>query len=709
MGAHPSVRDERGSPSHDPRPGMRLTTGDLGRAAAAVTATALGLALSGAVLPGLSFDSWWVVAGVALVLSVVGLVLRPVLVAVATPLGWPGALLLALFGQAALVYLALSVVPGVRADSFLTAFLATWMIAALLTVTAWILTAGTNDVVFAEVARQIRRAAPVTDPDVDGVLFVQLDGVPFPVLQWGIMGGTLPTISRWVRDGSHRFMEWTPTLPATTPASQMGILHGTIDGIPAFRWLDRETGRVFVANRPRDAVDIEAMHSDGRGLLADGGVSVSNLFSGDAPTTFATMSAVGAMRSDNEARRTVNRFLLRPHGFVRGVVRTTSEIVRERFQARRQTRLDMRPRVHRGWSFAGERGALNGVLRDFNTIVVGESLARGARSIYVDYVDYDAVAHHAGIMRPESLDALVGLDTVLGQLERLAAMAPRRYHIVVVSDHGQSQGAIFADRYGEDLSAVVSRLAEVGVAASETNTEGASRVRLLSDEQPQLLASALSAGTAETSERAAAEESAVQKASTEARADGGDPSAAPLVVFGSGNLGLVYATGERHRLVRRDIESRFPGLLEGLVAHEGVGFVVVDTDDGPVCIGRHGERRLRDGMVTGRDPLAPFRPEAPEFVLRASTMPESPDIMVNSLLDPVTEEVAAFEGLVGCHGGLGGWQDRAMLVWPVELPDPADRLVGADAVHRQFVAWLEHLGHRRDLRDQPTDERASTS
>ena len=52
-------------------------------------------------------------------------------------------------------------------------------------------------------------------------------------------------------------------------------------------------------------------------------------------------------------------------------------------------------------------------------------------------------------------------------------------------------------------------------------------------------------------------------------------------------------------------------------------------------------------------------------------MYETPDILVNSLLDELGE-VAAFEGLVGCHGGLGGWQDRASLVWPAELPAPDD-------------------------------------
>ena len=677
-----------------------LNRSDAVRAVLALLLSSVGLAIAGWILPGLSFDGLWPVVLVALVMAVVGLVIRPVLVAIATPLGMVGALVLALVGQALVAYVALVVVPGVQLDSFLDAFWATWIVAIVATLGAWVMTAGTNDAVFAPLVRGARRGKPVPDPDVTGILFVQLDGVPFPVLQWGVMGGTLPTLSRWIRGGSHDFMEWTPTLPATTPASQMGILHGTTAGIPAFRWVDRATGRVFVANKPADAVDIEALHSDGNGLLADGGVSVSNLFSGDAPMAFATMSRVGALRGDRDGRRRFNAFLMSPDGFMRGVVRTTSELARERIQARRQIRQDMRPRVHRGWDFAGERGALNGVMRDFNTVMVGQALAAGARSIYVDFVDYDAVAHHAGIMRPESLDALVGLDNLLGQLEKVAAEAKRDYRIVVLSDHGQSQGEVFADRYGESLSDLVSRLAGTTVAGTEVNTEGSAQVGVLTDEQPALVASALRAGSAGTVEQASAEESAAQDAVTAssgagAPSDGAPPE--PMIVFGSGNLGLVYASGEKHRLTRAEIEARWPDLLSGLAGHEGVSFVVVDTAEGPVAIGPHGEHRLRDGVVTGTDPLTPFRPEAAAFLLRASSMPEAPDIAVNSLLDPVTGEVAAFEGLVGCHGGLGGWQDRAMLVWPSDLPRPPERLVGADAVHRQLVSWLEHLGHRTDL------------
>src|SRR5262249_48161785 len=145
--------------------------------------------------------------------------------------------------------------------------------------------------------------------------------------------------------------EWIPQLPCTTPASQMGILHGTVSGIPAFRWYDRELGRVLVANRPADAAIIEERATNGRGLLADGGLSLSNLFTGDAPRAMLTMSRISA-RSTGEARTNIARYLTDPEGFARGFLRVIGEITKERFQARRQVSRDFVPRTHRGWTFA---------------------------------------------------------------------------------------------------------------------------------------------------------------------------------------------------------------------------------------------------------------------------------------------------------------------------------------------------------------------
>ncbi len=57
------------------------------------------------------------------------------------------------------------------------------------------------------------------------------------------------------------------------------------------------------------------------------------------------------------------------------------------------------------------------------------------------------------------------------------------------------------------------------------------------------------------------------------------------------------------------------------------------------------------------------------------------------------DEVAAFEELVGSHGGLGGGQAHPFVLFPAALPWPEQAPLGAGAVHRVFRGWLAGLGH----------------
>ena len=66
--------------------------------------------------------------------------------------------------------------------------------------------------------------------------------------------------------------------------------------------------------------------------------------------------------------------------------------------------------------------------------------------------------------------------------------------------------------------------------------------------------------------------------------------------------------------------------------------------------------------------------------------------MLNSLWDAQTGEVAAFEELVGSHGGLGGDQTHPFLLYPAGWPPPSGEIFGAVAVHHQLRAWLSHVG-----------------
>lgn len=169
--------------------------------------------------------------------------------------------------------------------------------------------------------------------------------------------------------------------------------------------------------------------------------------------------------------------------------------------------------------------------------------------------------------------------------------------------------------------------------------------------------------------------------------------AADVVVGPSGNLANVYFAAIPGRATLEEIDERYPGLVPGLASHPGVGFVLVKTAAlGSVAIGRAGVHRLADDHVDGEDPLAPFGPRTADHLRRIDAFAHVGDLLVNSSYDPELDEVAAFEELVGSHGGFGGPQTRPFVLAPTSLPFEEEPLVGAPTVHRQLVRWADLLG-----------------
>ncbi|MEV6693559.1 alkaline phosphatase family protein [Micromonospora sp. NPDC051196] len=652
----------------------------------------------------------WLVGLVA----VVGAVLRPLLLALATALGGLGALAIGVGVQAVVMYVALWLAPEAQAAGFPVAFAAAWLAVVLAAVVNWLADAGTDDSFVSEMLRlmgRVRRsvdrrprwrlrrrptAAPIeaVEPQPDGLLIIQLDGVATPVVQWAVRAGNLPTIGRWLRSGSHRMTRWHTGLPATTPAAQAGLLYGEVNHVPAYRWYEKATadgepGRLMVTSRPRDAAEVERRISTGRGLLRDGGVSISTAFSGDAPTSLFTVSRAGLPGRSTPGYAA---FMTSPYGFARAVVLGAGQTLRELHGARRRRVRGVQPRADRGGSHLALR-PLASLLSDLNVALIAEQMARGTPVIFCDFVDYDEVAHHAGPARPEAMAALETLDHTLGILQRLAVEGARPYHVVVLSDHGQSQGATFRQRYGESLAQLVKRLtATQAVLPEPTDDEAVGRPETW-DRVDRLLTEVTGhSGMTATATRVAAR-------SAGGTPDAADPSAVDrsepeTVVVASGNLAMIYLAHHPGRLTREHVDAVAPGLIHGLTAHRGIGLVVVGSAAGPLAIGARGIHRLRDGQVDGDDPLTPYGPRARHDLLRHQEMEHVGDLVVISAVEPGLEEVPAFEELVGSHGGLGGWQNEALLIHPADWPQEGE-LVGPDAVHRQLLGWLHRLGLRR--------------
>ena len=103
------------------------------------------------------------------------------------------------------------------------------------------------------------------------------------------------------------------------------------------------------------------------------------------------------------------------------------------------------------------RGALCVFVRDLIVSGVLTDMMRGRPAVYATFSSYDEVAHHSGLERADTLEALRKLDDHFAHIEHARRYAPRPYEIVVLSDHGQTQGATFKQRNGYGLDELVER------------------------------------------------------------------------------------------------------------------------------------------------------------------------------------------------------------------------------------------------------------
>jgi hypothetical protein len=143
----------------------------------------------------------------------------------------------------------------------------------------------------------------------------------------------------------------------------------------------------------------------------------------------------------------------------------------------------------------------------------------------------------------------------------------------------------------------------------------------------------------------------------------------------SGNLAQVYFDLHARKITLNELNQAYPGMVDALVHHEGIGFVVAYEDDGePVAFGKDGARNLHTGDVVGVDPLEPFGDvELRSWqVRRIADFTNAGDLILNSTFYP-DGTVAALEELIGNHGGLGGEQTDAFIFHPGDMEIPETR------------------------------------
>lgn len=656
---------------------------------------------------GLHFDDWFTAFIAAGVVGILNALFWPLLARILLPFMvftvGIGALLLNAF----LIWLASELMTGftIQGPALILTPIA---MAAVTAVLSAILTIDDDATYYRNVIRKIKKGK-IKFNEKPGVIFLEIDGLAFPILKEAIENGTMPTLKKWLENDSHEVIPWETDLSSQTGASQAGILHGNNQDIPAFRWVEKDkNNKIMVSTGLSDAPVIEKRISDGNGLLACQGASRTNLFSGDAVDVIFTYSQL----------KNLGRFYTRawyyvysyPSNFARIVALFLWDVILDFASQLIHWIKNVKPRIHRGFIYPFVRAGANVFLREVTTaVVIGDMLDGKVDVAYVTYLGYDEIAHHSGTRDWDAFYALKKLDMQFHRLDNARKYAPRPYHLVVQSDHGQTNGATFLQRYGQSLEDLVRELMppETLIYSELSSNE---------DHFGQAIQSPIEDSKIYIKDRSdhVVDESrylfdtAVKKVDEAPvikgkvldylqRHDIGElPSKtlvssenAQVIVLASGNLGLIYLTEHVERLTFEQIKATYPDLIPGLVQHEGVGFVMVNSkEQGPMAVGREGIHYLKDGTIEGKDPLTPFGPRAHKHLLRTDGFKYAPDILVNSFYDPETNEVAAFEELVGSHGGLGGEQTQPFILHPSHWTMGSEEIVGAENLYKELKKQL---------------------
>jgi len=650
-----------------------------------------GLSLAGAalILPDLAFTPvdgvprWAVILATALLLAFVNLFIRPLILLLATPLGWMAMLVIGFLVNAVALWITAWWMPGFDLGP-LGGIAGSIVIAFFNMILTGILDVEEEGSWYQNRIERRAREHPFPSADEPGLalMMVEIDGLSYWHVKRAIDEGIMPTLRTMMKEDGYRLSRVDCGLPSMTSSCQAGIMFGENDDIPAYRWYDKSKQKLYVS--ANDAAELNARYAHGQGLMRRGS-SILNMMDGDAEKSMFTMANLTGASAEEKKRRTedLRLLMLNPYFLTRALALFLVEIVRELWEGWEQHRKNVQPRLNRlrEW-YPFVRAAMSSLMRDISANLAILDIMRGAPSIYMLYLGYDEVAHHSGTWSSDAFGDLKRLDRTFRRLRHVIRnKAPRPYEFIILSDHGQSDGATFKQRYGVSIKEFIEQLLPSGTSVSQQigGDRGVYALGGVAGDLANLQkdrGNAFHRGLAEQGQRLATRGARLADPRQ-------DAPAASVTAYGSGNAAQVYFDLFPRKILLSELRRAYPGMVEGLVAHEGIGLVIGYEDDGTaLAMSRGGTRNLHTGAVTGKDPLLPYAPESGPGAAsiekrvwqlkRVMEFPSAGDLWVISTLYP-DGTVAALEELIGSHGGVGGEQTDAFLFHPPDLEVPETR------------------------------------
>jgi Type I phosphodiesterase / nucleotide pyrophosphatase len=503
--------------------------------------------------------------------------------------------------------------------------------------------------------RRLRAGPP--PPPGRRLLIVQIDGLSRSVLEDALAHGRMPFLARLLKREGYRSLPMSVGLPTSTPAFQLAAMYGVRPDIPGFHFHDKRRRADVYFPRGGDAALVEERQARGRlGILHEGS-AYGCVFTGGAANSLFSLARMKRPTGQGLVRA-VSAVVVLAWVVVKGVALTGLELARAglRFLA------DPVGESARGWKRLAIKLGISVWLRELFTLAVSRDLYAGVPAVYVNYLDYDVFAHTFGPRHRRALRALAGVDRALRQLWRVCRRVPEHgYDLYVLSDHGQAPCTPYRGLTGgRPLERV---LFEEYLRPTEVTTNGAA------EGTPRRVRTGLAAyrracpGVLQRFLNYLEDDFpwAVGELRESREHDG-------VRVISAGPNAFVYFLEEASGVGVEWIDGRFPGLVDAIANGTGIGFVLVRSKDGPVCLWRGKRYHLGEvgsGPFEGRPDLALVT----EGIRELMGMPSAGDLVIYGL-DAREGHVSYVGDEAGAHAGPTPEEMHTFLIVPPGASPP---------------------------------------
>ncbi len=451
-----------------------------------------------------------------------------------------------------------------------------------------------------------------------GLVLLQIDGLSYDTLDRAMKEGYAPNLSRMAERDDYELSPYFSGIPAETLPVLNNVFYG--ERIPANDWYSKARGE-HIDSIPYEAEVRERAAERGElGLMHDGATYLSPICGG-AEKVGITVSTLKEDQAENGTFRTLAKEAWNDIKLIwrsdESITGTLYRVVRDFFSSRSYLK------EHDQWNTWWDQHypylitMADNVFPTVATEGVKEAMEEGRPVAYVDYTSYDERGHFYGMECTEALESLRIVDKKIGEIVDKVEREGLPYDVIVLSDHGQTPSVQFKEVFGKHIQEAIYDMAREG-----------------------------------------------------------DPSAdikdGEIHVAHAYSMANVYFDKLPGTASLADVKGLYPGLVDALVQHPSMGFVVGRTQDGIIAMGRDGSVSItKEGLtVEGDDPIAPYGDTAflAEQLRDYSTINETGDLILVSTY--AGDDIIDFNdvySMVSLHGGLGGPQTRPFILAPRNL------------------------------------------